>query len=136
MAKIIRINQDVEKNTLLLCSVFFLLSLGCILFGILSLAHWNRESVVYFWTWSFVYCAGVCLGYVFSLICLFKGRDRFVKLLLGGYIFLFFCLVFIYVLQKTGFFTVFKDERRKLLYTHGKREFLAVLFVYRALDVV
>lgn len=137
MTKYIRTNQDGEKNTLLFCSVFFLLSLGCVLFGVLTLAWWNGKGVACFWVWAFVFTAVVCIGYVFSLICLFKGRERLLKALLGGYIFLFFSLVFLYILQKTGFFAVIKDEKSFQEYLQKTGVWMPLLYIlFQFLQVV
>ena len=41
MTKNTQTNKDGEKSMFLFCSVFFLLSLGCVIFGVLLLAGWN-----------------------------------------------------------------------------------------------
>lgn len=137
MAKISRINQDGEKKTLFFCSVFFLLSLGNIVFGTLTMALWIRDSALRFLLSSFVFGAIVCFGYVFSLICLFKGRERLVKGFLGGNLLLFVLLVFMYILQRTGFFAVIKDEKLFQEYLKKTGAWMPLLYIlFQFLQVV
>ncbi len=103
--------KDGEKTFLLFCSVFFLLALGCIIFGVLLLAEWNGVGVSRFSVWSAVVTLSVWFGYVVTILLFAKGYGTFAKAMLSLYIFVLFCFIFIYVLQKTGFFQVFRDER-------------------------
>ncbi len=104
-------NKDGEKKIVLFCSVFFLLSLGCILFGVLLFADWNGVGVSHFLIWSTVLTFGICFWYVLTILLLLKGRETFAKSMLGLYILALFCLILVYVLQRTGFFKVFRDEK-------------------------
>ena len=111
MAESKNTNKDGEKKIIPFCSVFFLLSLGCILFGVLLLADWNGVGVSHFLIWSTVLTLGICFWYVFTIQLLLKGRETFAKSMLGLYILALFCLILVYVLQRTGFFKVFRDEK-------------------------
>lgn len=103
--------KDREKSDVLFCSVFFLLSLGCIVFGALLLAQWNGRGVSRFPLWSAVLTLVVCIGYILSVLSVGKGKETLVKTMLSAYIFLLFMLILVYVLQRTGFFFVFRDEK-------------------------
>ena len=92
--------KDGEKTFLLFCSVFFLLALGCIIFGVLLLAEWNGVGVSRFSIWSAVLTLSVWLGYVVTILLFAKGYGTFAKAMLSLYIFVLFCFIFIYVLQK------------------------------------
>ena len=111
MTKNTQTNKDGEKSAFLFCSVFFLLSLGCVIFGVLLLAEWNGIGVSHFSIWASVLTVSICLGYILSLFFLLKGKETFAKSMLSLYIFALFCLLLVYLLQKTGFFLVLRDEK-------------------------
>lgn len=106
-----QIKKDRAKSETLFCSVFFLLSLGCIVFGTLLLAGWNGQGVPHFPLWSVLLTVIVCIGYIIAVLSLSKGKETLVKTALSLYIFLLFMLILVYVLQRTGFFFVFRDEK-------------------------
>ena len=110
MAKNYRIQKDGEKREMLFCSVFFLLALGCVVFGVLLLAEWNGKGVAKFPLWAAILTVLICVGYVFSVAYVMNGRETLAKTALSAYIFLLFCLILVYVLQKTGFFVVMRNE--------------------------
>ncbi|MBQ8876318.1 MAG: hypothetical protein IJY63_02090 [Clostridia bacterium] len=104
-------NKDRAKSDVPFCSVFFLLSLACIVFGVLLLAEWNGRGVAYVPIWISLFTLGICAWYVFSVMSVFRGKERVLKTSLSAYVFVLFCLVLVFILQKTGFFFVLRDEK-------------------------
>lgn len=121
--------QDGEKRKLLFCSIFFLLSVGCVIFGSLVLARWRGRGVSRFSLWSWGVTLLVCLGYLYFLIALSRRWERIAKVLLAVYIFALFCLVFIYVLQKTGFSLVIRDKDALQRYLKRAGVWMPLLYV-------
>ena len=122
-------NKDGEKSMFLFCSVFFLLSLGCVIFGVLLLAEWNGIGVLNFPIWAAILTLFVCFGYLLSLFLLLKGKETFAKSMLSLYIFALFCLLLVYLLQKTGFFLVLRDEELFKEYLQKAGVWMPLLYV-------
>ena len=129
MAENKKIKKDREKSDALFCSVFFLLSLGCIVFGVLLLAEWNGQGVSHFSLWAAILTVLICIGYVFSVVFVRSGRETLAKTLLSLYIFILFCLLLVYVLQKTDFFSVFRDEKLFKEYLQKAGVWMPLLYI-------
>lgn len=129
MAKNNRIKKDREKSSLLFCSVFFLFALGCVIFGVLLLAEWNEKGVSNFSVFATIFTVFICVGYIFSVIFVSNEREMFAKTMLSVYIFLLFCLILVYVLQKTGFFLVMRDENLLQIYLQKAGVWMPLLYI-------
>ncbi len=129
MTKNTQTNKDGEKSMFLFCSVFFLLSLGCVIFGVLLLAEWNGIGVLHFPIWASVLTVSIYLGYILSLFFLLKGKETFAKSMLSLYIFALFCMLLVYLLQKTGFFLVLRDEKLFKEYLQKAGVWMPLLYV-------
>ena len=124
-----KIKKDREKKDVLFCSVFFLFALGCVVFGVLLLAEWNGKGVSNFPLWAALFTVLICFGYVFSVIFARNGLETPAKTMLSVYIFLLFCLILVYVLQKTGFFSVLRDENLLREYLQKAGVWMPLLYI-------
>ncbi len=121
--------KDREKKDALFCSVFFLFALDCVIFGVLLLAEWNGIGVSNFSRWAAIFTVLICIGYVFSVMFVMNGREMPAKTMLSVYIFLLFCLILLYVLQKTGFFLVLRDENLFQEYLQKAGVWMPLLYI-------
>ena len=92
--------------------VFFVLSIACIVFSILCLFETdisiiNKYTVLF----SILAAALICIFCSFAVWATIKEKETFTKTFFSGYVLLLFVLVLIYILLKTGFFTVIRDEK-------------------------
>ena len=122
-------NKDRAKSDVPFCSVFFLLSLACIVFGVLLLAEWNGRGVAYVPIWISLFTLGICAWYVFSVMSVFRGKERVLKTSLSAYVFVLFCLVLVFILQKTGFFFVLRDEKLLQEYLQKAGVWMPLLYI-------
>lgn len=121
-------NKDRVKGELLFCSVFFLLSLVCVVLGALLLVEFCYDSRLFIF-WIIALTVVLCFGYIISIWSVAQGRESVAKSLLSLYIFLLFCAVLVYALQKTGFFLVLRDEKRFQAYLQKAGVWMPLLYI-------
>lgn len=105
--------RDEKKKERAFLLVFFLLSVVCIILGILCLSS-MQALIVRRWLglWIALIISVIILLYACSVWSILKNKKTIHRSLLSLYIFLAFCLLFTFVLQRTGFFALFKDSNR------------------------
>ena len=105
--------KDGKKKNWLFLLVFFLFSLVCILLSVLCL-NGMQSTIVQRWKvlWIILISMLVICLYACCIWSVIKGKNTLIRTLFTFYVFLVFCLIFTLVLQRTGFFVLFKDSNR------------------------
>ncbi len=119
-----------EKEAWILTIVFIILSCVSIFTGILLLgeikAVWVRNHLL---LCAFVYATLVIGLYGFGIVSLFFGRKSISKILLTMLTLVAFSASTAYLLQKTGFFAVFNDEKKLQEYLQRAGIWMPILYV-------
>lgn len=103
--------QHKSKNALFRVLTFFLLTAACIIFSILCLDQTLRpffqSRKILFSILAAGFFVLLCALSVWSAV---KEKATLTKSLISVYVFFLFCLVLVFVLQKTGFFRIIQDK--------------------------
>ncbi len=119
-------------NKKTLGSVLALIALTAVLivFAVLCLHNtvysFIRKYATLFSVLASLLLCGLCL---FSVWFVLTEKQTLFKTAISVYIFLLFCLVLIYILQKTGFFVLVRDENAFREYLATKGAWMPVLYV-------
>lgn len=98
------------KKIILFLSVFFIFSLACIIFSALVLSQIKKSFIQNnFWWLSFLSGVLFITFFILSSFFTIHNKENLIKTSLSIYLLVLFCLIFIFLLQITGFFTVFND---------------------------
>lgn len=101
------------KKKIFFLSAFFILSLACIIFTALVLDNIRNPFIQNNFWWLSLLAGGIyILSFIFSAYFLFREKENFTKAALSVYLFLLFCLLLVFILQITGFFSVFNDVEK------------------------
>ncbi len=119
-----------EKNQITAWSVMIVLTVVCIIFSTLCLYN-TAIAFLYENATLFSIIIGVLLILACAIVIWFYNKDKQVlyKTGLSAFIFLLFCLVLIYIFQKTGFFNIVKDENSLQEYLSGKGAWMPFVYV-------
>ena len=118
------------KRQLPFLLTFFALTVACIVFAILCLANSRIPFVRSYHTLLLAVsialltiCCGICVWLVLT------DKETWVKALLSAYVFVLFCLVLIYILQKTGFFRIVNSSEGLQAYLEKAGAWMPILYV-------
>ena len=104
-----REEKDERKKRIFLI-VFFLLAIFSALFSVLSILSSEKEFVrANTLLFNILACGFIGLLYIFCVYLILKNKETLIKIFLSVFIFLSFCFLLIFVLQKTGFFKVIQN---------------------------
>ncbi len=106
-------SKDVKslKEKVVFSVIYFVLTLVCIIFSILFLSETNNPFLQKYFIAVAVFLSVILLSVlVFSEWCIFKEKDAISKILLSFFILLAFSSILMFVLQKTGFFYIIKNQ--------------------------
>jgi uncharacterized membrane protein YdjX (TVP38/TMEM64 family) len=110
--------------------IFFALSALCIVFSILCLNGTRFTFIVrnllFFTILSVALIYGFC---IVSVIFALKRKEGFTKSCLSIFIFLVFCLVLIYIFQRTGFFQIMQSSESLQAYLERTGVWMPILYV-------
>ena len=119
-----------NREELFLNIAFIALSCISIVFGVLFFSNtaiaWIRNHFI---ICTVLYATLIVGIYLAGVLCLFGGRQAIAKLLLSVLFILSFAAVIAYVLQKTGFFKVFGDEKQLQEYLQKAGAWMPILYV-------
>ena len=125
-----QMNEKNKKRVLIWLFVFFILTVGCIVFGVLCIyAAKNAFFIKHAWWLTIV------ASVLFSALCGFSvwfvlaKKEILYKAALSIYIFLLFCLVLCFILQKTGFFHVIKDADSLQAYLQTAGRWMPAMYI-------
>ncbi|MBQ8429191.1 MAG: TVP38/TMEM64 family protein [Clostridia bacterium] len=109
--------------------VFFLLSIACIVFGVLCLSGVKKQWITaHLCVWASVYGALVILLYLFSAWAIVKEKAALIKFFLTVYVLVAFGLMLWWIFQRTGFFEVFGNAEQLQLYLEKAGLWMPVLY--------
>ncbi len=127
-------NKDLQTNggkrKILFLSVFFILSLLCIVFSSLTLYESSNPFIQRYFLW-FSIAASVLVIIAFLLVArfIYYEKESLVKAFLSAYLFVLFCLILVYVLQITGFFKVFNDAEQLQAYLQRAGAWMPITYI-------
>ncbi len=109
---------------------FILLTGACIVFAVLCLHNtaylFVSKNKVIFSILTSVLLTGLCALAIWFVLL---RKETLVKTLISLYVFLLFCFILIFILQRTGFFALVKDEDAFRQYLETKGKFMPLLYV-------
>lgn len=123
-------NTTKTNMNMIFVVAFFLFSAACIVFGLLCLSESNVPFIV-----GHNILFSVLVPVIISILCgisvvlLIKGKDSLVRIVFSFYILLLFCLVFLYILQKTGFFTIVESSESLSKYLEETGIWMPILYI-------
>ncbi|MBQ2768792.1 MAG: TVP38/TMEM64 family protein [Clostridia bacterium] len=124
-------NEKTEKNkTPLMILVFFLLTAAAIALGIICL--YNTETAFIQNHLTLFIILAVLLGFILCGLGVWftsKKKTSWVRLVFSVYIFLLFCLVVLLILQKTGFFRIFKTSESMQEYLEKSGGWMPIVYI-------
>lgn len=110
--------------------VFFILSAVCTVLGILCLERWSSSVVERnFILFSSLLGIFFCIAYGLGVWFVLSGKNKLTKTLLSGYIFISFCLILIFILQRTGFFEVVQSSEKLKEYLERAGVWMPLLYI-------
>ena len=124
-------NEKLLKRGDIICVLlFFLLTVACIVFSILCIhtakAPFFQKNALWL---SIVASSVLSLICGLSVVSILAKKDVIYKFVLSIYVFLLFCLIFCYVLQKTGFFSVIKDSNSLRAYIERAGVWMPIFYI-------
>lgn len=121
--------KDERRKTLLFILVFFLFSVICSVIGILYLAELKQPFIMRnFYTFATIYGVAVVAVFLTSVIFPINQKETFTKFFISFYVLFLFIVLLLYVLEKTGFFEVFKDTESLQEYLGGAGAWMPFLY--------
>lgn len=122
--------ENKGKSKTLFLLFFFLLSLGCIIFGVWCLCDIRKQFVQNnFLTLSIVVGAVACILFVMSVCCVFYEKWIVVKAMISVYVLLLFFLILCWILLKTGFFKVVDSPEKLQQYLEKAGVWMPILYM-------
>ena len=122
--------QDGNKKELLFMLVFFILSVTCIVFGLLCLGGIKKGIITrYFALWATIVTLIISLLCGSSIWFVLSKKEAWTKASLSLYILLSFVLIFLFILQKSGFFEVFQDAELLQEYLERAGIWMPILYI-------
>lgn len=122
--------EEITKKQFRFSFLFFLSSVAVFVLGSLIInemqTSWIRRYRTLWIALIFTLSVGLCALSVWGL---FSNREKLFKSLLISYVFILFCLSFVYILQKTGFFAVVKDADALESYLRKSGVWMPVFYV-------
>ena len=123
--------QNHSKSVIFRVLTFFLLTAACIVFAILCLDQtlrpvFQRRKILF----SILAAVFFLLLYALSVWSAVKQKSTFTKSILSVYAFFLFCLVLVFVLQKTGFFRIIQDEATFQKYLERAGIWMPLLYIF------
>lgn len=121
--------KDGKGKTLIFLLVFFLLSVINGVLGIFCLGEIRNPFIVkHFLLFSSVYVAVTLTVYALCVWFVLAKKNNWLKIALSLFIFLSITLVFLYVLQRSGFFQVFQNAELLQEYLEGSGAWMPVIY--------
>ena len=119
-----------KKSVLLWLFVFFILTVACIVFSVLCI--YGTENAFFVKNaWWLTVVASVLLSALcgVSVWFILSKKEVLYKTVLSVYIFLLFCLILCFILQKTGFFAVIKDADSLQAYLQTAGRWMPIMYI-------
>lgn len=119
-----------KNNQWIWLLVFISLTTASIVFSILCLFYSNVIFIQNNRAWLIAVAVGllcVCCGVSFWFV--FKGKDALTKTSISVYVFILFCLVLMFIFQKTGFFQLVNSSEGLQSYLEKSGAWMPILYI-------
>lgn len=122
--------EEYRKRSWPFLLVFFAFTVACIVFGILCI---DKTQVAFVQNYK-----ALCIALAITLLCalcgicvwlVIAGKDTLVKTFLSVYILLLFCLILIYIFQRTGFFEVVGSAESLQAYIERAGAWMPIVYI-------
>ncbi len=133
-----RENEEKTRRIPWFILLYIALTAACIVFSVLCL-HETKVAFLTKFTTLFSILASVLLAALCGVSIWFQATKKYTlaKTALSLYIFLLFCLVLLFVLQKSGFFAIVKDEAAFQKYLEKSGAWMPIVYIlFQYLQVV
>lgn len=124
-------DEDPGKRGLLVKLLFALaLTAVSLVFEVLCLKYFKEGFIAHNVSWLLALAGGLTLAYCLAAIVVsVKGKDTIYKVLFSGYLLLIFFLVLLFILQKTGFLDIFRDQELYREYLERAGIWMPLLYI-------
>lgn len=121
---------SINRKTVVSIVAFFLLTAVSIVLSVLCV-HNTAYPLIARFRVLFSVLVSILLSVFCALAvwCAVSGKQTLSKTAVSVYLFLLFCLLLIYIFQKTGFFALVKDETAFREYLQTKGKWMPVLYI-------
>ena len=122
--------EGINRKTVVSIVAFFLLTAVSIVLSVLCV-HNTAYPLIARFRVLFSVLVSILLSVFCALAvwCAVSGKHALSKTAVSVYLFLLFCLLLIYIFQKTGFFALVKDETAFREYLQTKGKWMPVLYI-------
>ena len=122
--------EGINRKTVVSIVAFFLLTAVSIVLSVLCV-HNTAYPLIARFRVLFSVLVSILLSVFCALAvwCAVSGKHALSKTAFSVYLFLLFCLLLIYIFQKTGFFALVKDETAFREYLQTKGKWMPVLYI-------
>ena len=122
--------EGINRKTVVSIVAFFLLTAVSIVLSVLCVHNTAYPFIARFRV-LFSVLVSILLSVFCALAvwCAVSGKQTLSKTAVSVYLFLLFCLLLIYIFQKTGFFALVKDETAFREYLQTKGKWMPVLYI-------
>ena len=122
--------KDGMGKVLLFILAFFLLSVGCAVFGILYLTELQAGVIARnIRLFSALYGGIIALFFVVSIYFPLTGKDGITRFFFSAYLLFFFFIAVLYVLEKTGLIILLKDAERLQKYLESAGVWMPIAYI-------
>ena len=122
--------SNLPKGKVVFMLIFFLFTLMSTIFTILALGESKNQFIQKYFIAISVVLGLLLFGiFIFSIWCVFKEKVVISRILFTVYILFVFSSVLVFILQKTGFFSVIKDEKNLREYLTRAGALMPLLYV-------
>ncbi len=122
--------QQTDKKIIGNVFIFLGLTAACIVFAVLCLYNTGnlfvQENALWLSIVASLLLAALCGVAVWFII---KRKEMLSKTLISVYVFILFCLVLIFIFQKTGFFEIVKSEESLQKYLEKSGAWMPLLYI-------
>ena len=124
--------NEKQRDHKIIGNVFLFLGLtaSCIVFTVLCLYNTNiifvQQNALWLSVLTSVLLIALC---ALALLFIVSRKETLSKTLISVYVFLLFCLVLIFIFQKTGFFTIVNNEESLRQYLETAGAWMPVLYI-------
>ena len=122
-------NRYEKKETAIFLLIFFLFSIFTVVLGTLCLGGIGKLQYASILRFSFLILIGVSIVCGICVWCVLSGKEKSVKILLCAYVLVIFSLLVLFILQRTGFFSVIKSSQALQEYLVRAGAWMPILYI-------
>ena len=123
-------SQEKMRGNGFVVAIFIALTVICAVFSVLCI--YGTENAFFsanaLWL-SIVACVFLIAVCILAIVLVYKNKQALHRTLLSAYIFVLFCLILIFILQRTGFFAVIKSAETLQQYLQTTGAWMPVAYI-------